>query len=290
MKNFIKAKKIKNINKNKNLTTYFKKYKKFIFKIKKLLINENYSTQIYFNKLQSLTIVNTSNFNIINYMFLNKNTYNNYLLNFFLKKKEKKKLKKKFFFFNFKNKRLKTYKIARTIHWNFYLKQKTLKTRRYKKFLYKFLKNKKNYINLLFNYFLIKFKLSFNFWSSFNDFNLYFYKNIIVKHIYQFPINWYFWKFLKKYKKKTILIDKKINFWIKKKKKIKNTFWMQQKKNLPNFIKKKKFIIKNIKNNIQYDFITNYYLILKNQKNYSNNANFIFKNKFLKLHDFRYKA
>ena len=65
---------------------------------------------------------------------------------------------------------------------------------------------------------------------------------------------------------------------------------MQQKKNLPNFIKKKKFIIKNIKNNIQYDFITNYYLILKNQKNYSNNANFIFKNKFLKLHDFRYKA
>ena len=65
---------------------------------------------------------------------------------------------------------------------------------------------------------------------------------------------------------------------------------MQKKKNLPNFIKKKEFKIKNIKNNIQYDFITNYYVILKNTLNTSNSANFIFKNKFLKLHDFRYKA
>ena len=64
---------------------------------------------------------------------------------------------------------------------------------------------------------------------------------------------------------------------------------MQKKKKIPNFIKKKEFKNLNIKNNIQYDFITNYYIILKNKINTNDNANFIFKNKFLKLHDFRYK-
>jgi len=64
---------------------------------------------------------------------------------------------------------------------------------------------------------------------------------------------------------------------------------MQKKKNLPHFIKKKQFKKINLKNNIQYDFLTNYYVILKHNNNITN-SNFIFKNLFLKLHDFRYKA
>ena len=64
---------------------------------------------------------------------------------------------------------------------------------------------------------------------------------------------------------------------------------MQKKKKIPNFIKKKEFKNLKIKNNIQYDFISNYYIILKNKINVTDTSNFIFKNKFLKLHDFRYK-
>jgi len=65
---------------------------------------------------------------------------------------------------------------------------------------------------------------------------------------------------------------------------------MEKKKKIPNFVKKKTFFIDNIQNNIQYDFLTNYYVVLKTLQNYSNESNFIMKNKFLKLHDFRYKA
>ena len=251
-----------------------------------MLDTSNLINKIYFNKLQSELKSRSISYNITNYLFLNNFTYENYILNFFLKKKQE--TKKKTFFFNFRNKKLKTYKIARIIHWQFY-KKKTLKTRRYKNFLYDFLKKKKKFINILFNYFIIKFKLSYNFWISFSNFNVYFYKKTIKKNIYQFPINYVFWNFLKKHKKKTLFIDKKIFFWIKKKNKIQNTFWMQKKKKIPNFIKKKEFKNLNIKNNIQYDFITNYYIILKNKINTNDNASFIFKNKFLKLHDFRYK-
>jgi hypothetical protein len=65
---------------------------------------------------------------------------------------------------------------------------------------------------------------------------------------------------------------------------------MQQKKNFPKFLKKKSYWNESTNNNIQYDFLTNYFIILKKYNFTLNNQSIIFKNKFLKLNNFRYKS
>ena len=59
-------------------------------------------------------------FNINNFIWLNPKSYESYLLNFFFCQRtifpQLNKNVRKTFFFNFKNKRLKTYKVARDVH------------------------------------------------------------------------------------------------------------------------------------------------------------------------------
>ena len=243
----------------------------------------------------------TAFFSIDDYMFLHKYTHEHYLIKFYSNKKlENNLLKTKTlklaerkaytYFFNFRNKKLKTYKNARNIHWNFFL-NKTNKKRRYKNFLKYFLKNQNKYILNMFDYFTFKFKLSYIFWLNFTSFLFYFYKKKLnCREIYQFPINLNFWGFLSRYQVKKKKVTAKLHFWVTKKNKIRKTFWMQQKRNFPKFLKKKTFWNNQIKNNIQYDFITNYFVILKNVNFISNNQEIIFKNRLLKLQGFRYKA
>lgn len=65
---------------------------------------------------------------------------------------------------------------------------------------------------------------------------------------------------------------------------------MSIKKKTPKFFIKQTYKIKNLKNIIQYDYITNYFCILREKKNYITLNDYIFSNKLLKLHNFRYKA
>jgi len=65
---------------------------------------------------------------------------------------------------------------------------------------------------------------------------------------------------------------------------------MQQKKKIPKFFTKQIIENNGVTNGIQYDFITNYFIIVKKLRNEEHTNTFIFKNKFLKLHGFRYKA
>ena len=108
--------------------------------------------------------------------------------------------------------------------------------------------------------------------------------------ILQIPIHTDFWDFLENYNLDRDLVDEKIVNWQEKKIKIKRTFWMQQKRKIPKFFKKKIFHSHGITNSIQYDFITNYFIILKKSCHTTHTNLFIFKNKFLKLHGFRYNA
>ena len=65
---------------------------------------------------------------------------------------------------------------------------------------------------------------------------------------------------------------------------------MDQKKRIPQYFKKKIFSIKGVTNTIQYDFITGYFIVLKKFIKPVHNNSFIFKNKFLKLHGFKYNS
>ena len=99
--NFIK-KKYKNI---KQLGVFFKS---------KILIFLHYNTNLTKRHSSQKTIIS-------NYLWLNFKNYENYLLNFFfLQKKiindDLVGKRKKTYFFNFRNKRLKTYRKARTTH------------------------------------------------------------------------------------------------------------------------------------------------------------------------------
>lgn len=240
-------------------------------------------------------------FSIDDYMFLHRYTHEQYLTkfysnvsletNYFLKPNNVPNIKKVYtYFFNFRNKKLKTFGNARVVHWGFFL-NKTIKKRRYKNFLKYFLKNQDKFIYIMFDYFTFKFKLSYIFWLNFTTYLFYFYKKKLnCKEIYQFPVDLSFWKVLNSYQLKKGQISSQINRWIVKKEKIKKTFWMQQKKNFPKFLKKKTFWNNQIKSNIQYDFITNYFVILKNVNFVSNNQQIIVKNKLLKLNGYRYKA
>lgn len=232
-------------------------------------------------------------YNINNYLFLNKFSLENYTQQFYLfnsKVLEQETNEKKTFFFNFRNKRLKTYRMARKTHWSFFT-SKTIKGDRYQKFLDVFLKKTKNYYFDIFTYFQFKFQFSYQFWFNFNKLYKDFYS---LKDSYlsvlQFPIHFEFWNFIENYTLDNDLLEERILNWQERKIKIKKTFWMQQKKKIPTFFKKKIFNSDSRINTIQYDFITNYFIILKKSTHNTHTNLFIFKNKFLKLHGFRYNA
>jgi len=65
---------------------------------------------------------------------------------------------------------------------------------------------------------------------------------------------------------------------------------MEIKKNTPKFFAKQIFIFKKIKNAIQFDFLTNYFCVIKECEAYEKIHDYIFNNKLLKMHNFRYKC
>lgn len=250
---------------------------------------------LYTLKKTNLIIQKTyNNFNINNFLWLNDKLFESYVLKFFF---NKKKLltrtftkKGKTFFFNFRNKKLTTYRNARSTHWKFFT-HKTLKERRYQNFLDIFLKKTKSYFYHIFTFFAFKFRLSYQFWTNFNYlYKNFYFTNKVKKQIYQLPIHSDFWCFIRQYDLNKTKINTKVKFWQDKRMRIRKTFWMQQKKRIPKYLKKKIFEITGITNCIQYDFITNYFAILKQHRQLTHTDLFIFKNKYLKLHGFRYNS
>ena len=65
---------------------------------------------------------------------------------------------------------------------------------------------------------------------------------------------------------------------------------MQKKKNIPNVFAKQVLQNKNKLHYIQFDFITNYFSILKKNIYTLCETEALKQNKLIKLHDFRYKA
>lgn len=116
-----------------------------------------------------------------------------------------------------------------------------------------------------------------------------FYNNNNCK-LFQIPINLLFWKFLFKIQKNKKKIEFKINNWVRKTIRIKKTFWMEKKKKTPKFFSKQVYWNNKIFNNIQYDFITNYFVVYNNniENKFLSVEKIIKNNKFLKLHNFRY--
>lgn len=257
----------------------------------------SFDSKILFNTNKNLNLIENnkkSNFAITNFLWLNEKTYETYLLNFFFIQNklvaDKQAVIKKTFFFNFRNKRLKTYRNARQTHWKFFT-TKTLKERRYQNFLNFFLKKQKSLFYQIFTFFVFKFRLSYKFWMNFNFFyQMYYSIKQLQKQIFQIPIHTSFWDLIKKYDRFKQKVDTKISYWQNKRIQIKKTFWMQQKKKVPTFFKKKIFQITGSYNSIQYDFITNYFTLIKKFRNETQTDLFIFKNKYLKLHGFKYNS
>lgn len=75
-----------------------------------------------------------------------------------------------------------------------------------------------------------------------------------------------------------------------KKIQIKKRFWMELRQKIPKFFSKQIYTVNDINNKIQYDFLTNYFCILKKQNSMTLLNKAIYSNKLLKLHDFRYKS
>jgi hypothetical protein len=65
---------------------------------------------------------------------------------------------------------------------------------------------------------------------------------------------------------------------------------MERKKTTPIFLKKKSFLNNTFNKNIQYDFLTNYFIIFKTNNYIITDQELIFKNKFLKLNNYKYKS
>jgi hypothetical protein len=65
---------------------------------------------------------------------------------------------------------------------------------------------------------------------------------------------------------------------------------MNSKKKIPTFFKKQILQNKKQLNSISFDFITNYFYILNLNSIGFDNKEILFRNKLLKLHNFRYKA
>jgi len=279
----------------------------------------------FINISQQLNLLryNVKSHIIFNYMYINKSTVQHYFIKFFKNTKILDDSEKDIediedtedkedtedienieniedtedddgtttYFFNCWQGLLTGWKNARQFHWDIYNKNKSLKKRRYRNFLPPFLKKNKIIQNIIINHFTFKFNFSNIFWDIFTKLYLHFFnKNIKIKEIFQIPINYLFWIFLTSLKNDKLKIKKKIDLWLDKNSKIKKTFWMSIKKKIPKFFTKQTYKIKNLKNIIQYDYITNYFCILKEKKNYITLNDYIFSNKLLKLHNFRYKA
>ena len=130
-----------------------------------------------------------------------------------------------------------------------------------------------------------------SFWKTFTSLYFFFLNKIInCKYIYQFPISTLFWLFLEKNLNTRKKLKYKIDNWLIKRKQVKKRFWMQPKKKIPNIFYKQNFFIEKLFNHIQYDYITNYICVLKENKTIITLNNLVYKNKMLKLNDFRYKA
>lgn len=286
----------KNTKKKKNFTRRFKKvgYKHKNKKV--MLIFRNHPFLVKYNKVlteKKLEYVT----------LLNKKLIQNHLLSHYYTFKkvlvDKKKITKNLLQKNYKYKKkklvtlnawrglFKGFKESRKTHWSFYT-PKTIKIKRYQNFLVKDLKNTPVKNNTILVYFMFKFKLSYSFWKNFNNFIEIFYKNSTA--IFQIPISLVFWKFLFKIQKNKKKIEFKINSWVRKTIKIKKTFWMEKKKKTPKFFSKQVYWNNKIFNSIQYDFITNYFIVYtaKNQNKFLSIEKIIKNNKFLKLHNFRY--
>jgi hypothetical protein len=65
---------------------------------------------------------------------------------------------------------------------------------------------------------------------------------------------------------------------------------MQKKKRLPSFFTKQIYWNTNIMNSIQYDFLTNYFCVIKNDVTTGTLHQNIKTNKLMRLNDFRYKS
>lgn len=228
--------------------------------------------------------------------FLTKKYYKRTIVNLYTRFKDTvskkiKKKRKKVFAFNFWKKKLLTYNRARRVHWGMYTK-KTLKKRRYDNFLPKFLNVKPKVSDLIIAYFSFKFKFSLVFWQTFTEMYLYFFhKEIIVKNIYQLPISFRFWGYLKKNQRKYNKSKIRIKRWIYKNRRVRRRFWMRKKKKLPKFFFKQKLYSRSITSSIQYDFRTNYFVILKNKTiNFLNKNDLAYNSKMLKLNNIRYKV
>lgn len=271
--------------------------KKPFLHIKKKLLH-NSSLQYFTTKINNsfLNLKKKNSFSINDYMFLNYESLESYYLKFYVKEfkinpqKSLREKKKKMFFFNFNTEKLSTYREARKTHWKFFNK-KTIKCSRYQKFLNFFLKKTNLFFNKIFTYFQFKFKFSYQFWISFNLlYQSFFNLDSNYKKIFQLPIHKLFWRFLKQYSLQGLKSSIKISDWQSKRSRIKRTFWMQQKIKLPKYLRKKNFNIEGITNTIQYDFITNYFIILKSFSKFNHTDFYIFKNKYIKLHGFKYNS
>ena len=287
-------KKIKIIKKKK-----WKKIKKKWSNVKRLslkrtyLLKKNIVLITKYNSLHNIPIVNIK-LNVRNFIFLNKPAYESSLLNFYFKtittKTNVERKNRKTLFFNFRNKKLTTYRKARQLHWK-NVTHKKLNKRKYSKFIKKWVKNINSYWSTFKTHCMFKFNFSHQFWENFILlYRTVYNKTLEYKTISQLPIHTTFWWFLNLQKKLIQKVSLKLNFWQEKKIKIKKTFWMEQKKNLPKFIKKKLFRLYKSLSALHYDYITNCFIMLKNiQQPIHNNLYFI-NNKLLKLHDFKYKS
>ena len=224
---------------------------------------------------------------------MNDKTLAGYLIKSYSRETSKFKLKKKTFFFNFSKKKLNVYKVARKTHWLFFIKGKKLNKRRYSAYIKKYMKTSVKFTHTLLFMLISKFKLSFSFWESF----FYMYKDSYssnsgrAKKIYQLPIHKYFWSFLVKQKHKREKIAVQIRVWQLRFLRIKKTFWMKQKKKLPKILKKKALCSDDYNQSIYFDFLTNYFFLFSVRCGYSRSyLDYFNRNKYLKLHDFRYKA
>lgn len=307
----------------KNVKRSFYKYNK----LKKIFKQKAFSIYININHIRNYYKTKLRNNIIFNYMYLNEQVSAHYSVTLLQKNKHIEtdiksyllkdiqlysdsskslsskdeinsydnsvnfeKSKKKTYFFNSWRGYLTTWKNSRLFHWNIY-KQGTLKTRRYRNFLPPFLKKEKIEIDIIIKYFSFKFQLSNLFWKQFSQMYLFFYdKILIIKKIFQIPINLLFWNFLNFIRNNHYKIKKKLQSWFYRNIRIRSTFWMEIKKNTPKFFDKQIFIFKKIKNAIQYDFLTNYFCVIKHCEAYEKLHDYIFNNKMLKMHNFRYKC
>lgn len=205
-------------------------------------------------------------------------------------KYKKKQKKKKTYFFNSWRGLLVTWKKSRLFHWKLY-REGTLKKRRYRGFLPAFFKKNKIKLDIIIKYFTFKFQFSSLFWKYFTQMYLFFFnKSLVSKQILQIPINFLFWIFLSKMRREKYKLKRRVKSWLYKNIRIKKTFWMEIKKKTPKFFSKQIFSFKKIKNAIQYDFITNYFCIIKNTETYEKVNEYLFNNKMLKMNNFRYKS